>query len=132
MRGATYSPKASAAKPVVGHGTRVSALASGGFESSQRVLASEPVVENSKSGTRWLGIATGRRSIGSLAEACAHARRTMVAVSRCSSANSRLRSGRCESPRGKKDSLGGLKKLAKALKPAAESTVSSAMSVFAA
>ena len=32
-------------------------LASGAFESTQRVLASEPVVENSESGARWLGIA---------------------------------------------------------------------------
>ena len=32
-------------------------LSSGGFESSQRVLASEPVVECSESGARWLGIA---------------------------------------------------------------------------
>jgi hypothetical protein len=29
----------------------------GGFESTQRVLASEPVVESSESGARWLGIA---------------------------------------------------------------------------
>ena len=32
-------------------------LASGGFESTQRVIASEPVVESSESGARWLGIA---------------------------------------------------------------------------
>jgi len=32
-------------------------LASGGFESTQRVLASGPVVESSQSGARWLGIA---------------------------------------------------------------------------
>ena len=32
-------------------------LASGGFESTQRVRASEPVVESSESGARWLGIA---------------------------------------------------------------------------
>jgi hypothetical protein len=32
-------------------------LESGGFESTQRVRASEPVVENSESGARWLGIA---------------------------------------------------------------------------
>ena len=32
-------------------------LGSGGFESRQRVLASKPVVENSQSGARWLGIA---------------------------------------------------------------------------
>ena len=32
-------------------------LPSGGFESTQRVLASEPVVESSESGARWLGIA---------------------------------------------------------------------------
>ena len=32
-------------------------LASGGFESAQRVLASGPVVESSESGARWLGIA---------------------------------------------------------------------------
>ena len=32
-------------------------LASGGFESRQRVLASGPVVESSESGARWLGIA---------------------------------------------------------------------------
>jgi hypothetical protein len=32
-------------------------LASGGFESTQRVLAAEPVVESSESGGRWLGIA---------------------------------------------------------------------------
>ena len=32
-------------------------LDSGGFESTQRVLASRPVVESSKSGARWLGIA---------------------------------------------------------------------------
>ena len=31
--------------------------ASGGFESTQRVLASGPVVESSESGARWLGIA---------------------------------------------------------------------------
>ena len=32
-------------------------LDSGGFESTQRVLASEPLVESSESGARWLGIA---------------------------------------------------------------------------
>lgn len=32
-------------------------LDSGGFESTQRVLASEPVIESSSSGARWLGIA---------------------------------------------------------------------------
>ncbi len=32
-------------------------LDSGGFESSQRVLVAEPVVESSESGARWLGIA---------------------------------------------------------------------------
>ena len=32
-------------------------LDSGGFESTQRVLASGPVVESSESGARWLGIA---------------------------------------------------------------------------
>ena len=32
-------------------------LASGALESTQRVRASEPVVENSESGARWLGIA---------------------------------------------------------------------------
>jgi hypothetical protein len=32
-------------------------LSSGGFESTQRVLSSEPVVECSESGARWLGIA---------------------------------------------------------------------------
>ena len=32
-------------------------LASGCFESSQRVLASRPVVESSESGARWLGVA---------------------------------------------------------------------------
>lgn len=32
-------------------------LASGGFESTQRVLSSAPVVECSESGARWLGIA---------------------------------------------------------------------------
>ena len=32
-------------------------LTSGGFESRQSVLASEPVVESSASGARWLGIA---------------------------------------------------------------------------
>jgi len=32
-------------------------LVSGGFESAQRVIASGPVVESSKSGARWLGIA---------------------------------------------------------------------------
>jgi len=32
-------------------------LASGGFESTQRVLVSGPVVESSESGARWLGIA---------------------------------------------------------------------------
>ena len=32
-------------------------LDSGGFESTQRVRASEPVVESSESGARWLGIA---------------------------------------------------------------------------
>ena len=37
--------------------TRERVLASGGFESTQRVLASEPVVESSESGARWLGIA---------------------------------------------------------------------------
>ena len=37
--------------------TRERSLPSGGFESTQRVLASEPVVESSESGARWLGIA---------------------------------------------------------------------------
>jgi hypothetical protein len=37
--------------------TRERVLASGGFESTQRVLAAEPVVESSESGARWLGIA---------------------------------------------------------------------------
>ncbi len=37
--------------------TRERVLASGGFESTQRVLASGPVVSNSQSGARWLGIA---------------------------------------------------------------------------
>jgi hypothetical protein len=37
--------------------TRERVLASGGFESTQRVLATEPVVECSESGARWLGIA---------------------------------------------------------------------------
>ncbi|MBA2331645.1 MAG: hypothetical protein H0V94_02500 [Actinobacteria bacterium] len=32
-------------------------LDSGGFESSQRVLVAEPVVESSESGARWLGVA---------------------------------------------------------------------------
>jgi hypothetical protein len=32
-------------------------LASGGFESTQRVIASGPLVESSQSGARWLGIA---------------------------------------------------------------------------
>ena len=32
-------------------------LESGGFESTQRVLAAEPLVESSESGARWLGIA---------------------------------------------------------------------------
>ena len=32
-------------------------LDSGGFESTQGVLASEPLVESSESGARWLGIA---------------------------------------------------------------------------
>jgi hypothetical protein len=32
-------------------------LASGGFESTQRVIVSGPVVESSESGARWLGIA---------------------------------------------------------------------------
>ena len=32
-------------------------LASGGFESAQRVLASRPVAESSESGARWLGVA---------------------------------------------------------------------------
>ena len=45
--------------PLVLHSwhTRERVLDSGGFESMQRVLASEPVVENSESGARWLGIA---------------------------------------------------------------------------
>ena len=45
--------------PLVLHGwhTRERVLASGGFESAQRVLASGPVVESSESGARWLGIA---------------------------------------------------------------------------
>jgi hypothetical protein len=45
--------------PVVLHSwhTRERVLASGGFESTQRVLASESVVESSESGARWLGIA---------------------------------------------------------------------------
>ena len=45
--------------PLVLHSwnTRERMLASGGFESTQRVLASEPVVESSESGARWLGIA---------------------------------------------------------------------------
>ena len=38
------------------HG-RERVLDSGGFESTQRVLVSEPVVESSESGARWLGIA---------------------------------------------------------------------------
>ncbi len=37
--------------------TRERVLESGGFESTQRVLASKPVVERSESGARWLGIA---------------------------------------------------------------------------
>ena len=37
--------------------SRERVLDSGGFESTQRVLASEPVVECSESGARWLGIA---------------------------------------------------------------------------
>jgi hypothetical protein len=32
-------------------------LASGGFESTQRMRAKEPVVESSESGARWLGVA---------------------------------------------------------------------------
>jgi hypothetical protein len=45
--------------PLVLHGwhTRERVLDSGGFESTQRVLASGPVVESSESGARWLGIA---------------------------------------------------------------------------
>jgi hypothetical protein len=45
--------------PLVLHSwqTREKVLASGGFESTQRVLASGPVVESSESGARWLGIA---------------------------------------------------------------------------
>ena len=45
--------------PPVLHGwhTRETVLDSGGFESTQRVLASEPLVESSESGARWLGIA---------------------------------------------------------------------------
>jgi hypothetical protein len=45
--------------PLVLHSwhTRERVLKSGGFESTQRVLASGPVVESSKSGARWLGIA---------------------------------------------------------------------------
>ena len=35
-------------------------LTSGGFESTQRVLASGPVVDRSESGARWLGIAYWR------------------------------------------------------------------------
>jgi hypothetical protein len=37
--------------------TRERVLDTGGFESRQRALASEPVVESSESGARWLGIA---------------------------------------------------------------------------
>jgi hypothetical protein len=37
--------------------SRERVLNSGGFESTQRVLASGPVVERSESGARWLGIA---------------------------------------------------------------------------
>jgi hypothetical protein len=37
--------------------TRERVLKSGGFESTQRVRASKPVVERSESGARWLGIA---------------------------------------------------------------------------
>ena len=46
-------------RAVVLHGWDISerVLASGGVESRQRVLAFEPVVENSESGARWLGIA---------------------------------------------------------------------------
>jgi hypothetical protein len=36
-------------------------LESGGFESRQRVLAREPLVEHSESGARWLGLARLRR-----------------------------------------------------------------------
>jgi len=47
------------ADPLVLHSwhKRERALNSGGFESTQRVLASRPVVESSESGARWLGIA---------------------------------------------------------------------------
>ena len=37
--------------------TRERVLNSGGLESTQRVLASKPVVESSESGARWLGLA---------------------------------------------------------------------------
>lgn len=37
--------------------TRERVLDSGGFESTQCMLASEPLVESSESGARWLGIA---------------------------------------------------------------------------
>jgi len=45
-------------RAVVLHGwhTRERVLNSGGFESTQRVLASKPIVESSESGARWLGI----------------------------------------------------------------------------
>ena len=45
--------------PLVLHSwhTRERVLKSGGFESTQRARASEPVVESSESGARWLGIA---------------------------------------------------------------------------
>ncbi len=45
--------------PPLLHGwhARERVLDSGGFESTHLVLASEPVVENSESGARWLGIA---------------------------------------------------------------------------
>jgi hypothetical protein len=50
-------PLATVARVLHGWHSRERVLDSGGFESTQRVLASEPVVESSESGARWLGIA---------------------------------------------------------------------------
>jgi hypothetical protein len=52
-----YGPLATVALVLHSWNTSERMRGSGGFESTQRVLASGPVVESSESGARWLGIA---------------------------------------------------------------------------
>ena len=78
---------------VTGWETAERVLDSGGFESRQRVLVSEPVVEASESGARWLGIAYWQAVDRLHAAACARAGRTTEAGSRCSAARASSPSG---------------------------------------